>query len=330
MSPREILEASLRGAGLPHFGFLSEGRLRAALGGLSPELRSRYGTEAAKGAVAVALPYGEGPAEVPEWARAYPGPIASLGRFARANWYAELGARLDLAAAGARAALAEAGLDPGPSGEWRRLVNSGLPEKRLALEAGLGRIGRHTLLMVPGHGSAVVVGLLIAPLILPDSAPPRPSAFSPSCESCDRCVAACPTGALRGDGSLDRELCLQHWSSREGELPGVVEAAWAGQLYGCDLCQEACPHFRPDSSAITERGRLGPGLPAAWVDSASEADIRSALRGSALDRRWISVQALKRNARNLTMPGALPTIKETGGPDGKREREPIPHLHLGQ
>jgi epoxyqueuosine reductase QueG len=328
MEAPDILKASLLEAGISTFGFLSGAGLRAACAGLGEEKRSRYGVERAGGAVSAALAYGEGletgapPSPQPRASR-NSGPRARIARFARANWYAELGSRLDLAAELARSALSAGGADPGPRSEWRRLVNSGLPEKRLAFEAGLGRIGRHCLLMLPGAGSAAVLGLLLLPLSLPDSgdgqAPPL-GILDPDCADCGACVAACPTGALVGEGRLRRELCLQHWSSVPGDLPPAVEAAWGDILYGCDACQEACPRFRPEPKARTEKGFLGPSLPASWIASASEGEIRAALKGSALGMSWISMDAFKRNARHLTNADPLPTIKVNGGLDGKLER----------
>jgi epoxyqueuosine reductase QueG len=312
------LENSLAEAGVADFGTLSAERLRAATAGLDGPTRERCGLDGARGAVAAALGYGEGPAEAPEWARGRPGPIARIGRFARANWYAELSARLHRASELFRESSRAAGYDPGPAKAWRRFVNSALPEKRLAVEAGLGEIGRNCLLLHPGRGSAVVLGILLVPFDLPDSAPPAPPELrlSSACEKCGACVAACPTGALRGDGSLDRRLCLQHWSSLPGELPAAVEAAWGELLYGCELCQEACPLYRPDPSARTGRGLLGPGLPASWLDSASDCEIRAALKGSALGMSWISVSALKRNAGYLTRPPRMPTMEGNGGRNG--------------
>jgi epoxyqueuosine reductase len=300
-----LLEYSLREAGITAFGFLSGRRLAEACSGLSDEMRLRYGVDRAKGAVSVALAYGEGLrcdeglARYDGISTSHSGPRARIARFARANWYAELGARLDRAIKLTRDALVATGLEPGDPDEWRRLVNGGLPEKRIALEAGLGRIGRHSLLMLPENGSAVVIGVLLAPFDFPDSADPPATILDTDCESCGACMAACPTGALRGDGSMERELCLQHWSSIPGPLPAEVEAAWGDRLYGCDLCQEACPRFKPDPSARTDRGILGSGLSAHWIASTSEEEIRAALKGSALGMRWISIQALKRNARRI-------------------------------
>jgi epoxyqueuosine reductase QueG len=300
----DILISSLRDAGLEAFGFIGPSALREACSTMPASERSRRGLDGARGAIAVALGYGEGPSEPPGWAEAYSGPLARLARFARANWYGELRARLKLASSLARARLARAGLDPGQARDWRYFVNSALPERRLALEAGLGPLGRHGLLMTEARGSAVVLGLLILPAAigLPDSPSrprPGPGSLHPACEGCRECVAACPTGALRAacdEGSFDRLRCLQHWSAIPGRLPPAIEAAWGDRLYGCDSCQEACPLFRPDPAARTECGPLGPGLPASWLASTPSAEVESALKGSALAMGWIPVEALKRNA----------------------------------
>jgi epoxyqueuosine reductase QueG len=303
---RAAAESSLSSVGIGLFGFIGEESLREACAGLPEAARARYGVDRARSAVAAALPFGEGPLEPPKWARGMEGPLARLARFARADWYAELSARLRAAGALTREALAAAGIEAGSPRDWRYLSNSGLPERRLAVEAGLGSPGRHGLVMVPDHGSAVVLGLLLVPIPLepepgartarnaPHSA--TQSALNIACADCEACVAACPTGAL-GRGSFERRLCLQHWSSVEGRLPPAVEAAWGDRLYGCDACQEACPLFKPDPAAMTGRGLLGPGLPARFVAAAAPGELKERLRGSALGMGWISVEALARNAR---------------------------------
>lgn len=335
MDLRDILTSSLTASGIDHFAFLDEPRLLAACEETDGATLERYGLQTPMGpqsAVAVALPYGEGPELPPPWAQGYlgehPGPSSRIGRFARANWYAELVARLKAASSLAQAELTASGVDPGNAREWRKLVNSGLPEKRIALASGLGSLGRNGLVMIPGHGSAVILGLLILPLAFEaDTERSAPQAamqdtgssqsapkISALCEGCGLCVSACPTGALSEPRSgetarvcFDRKLCLQYWSSvspsASGEIPKEVESAWrggagSGLLYGCDICQEACPYFKPDPQATTDRGLLGPGLPASWLLSASDAEIKAALKGSALGMSWISIEALRRGARH--------------------------------
>jgi epoxyqueuosine reductase len=299
------LSAALGSGGLAAWAPLSASSLALRLSSLAPQIKSKYGLELGRGCVAVALAYGEGPSEPPEWARAYPGPLARIARFARANWYAELVHRLKEAAAEAKRGLVAAGRDASALDSCRFLANSSLPEKPLAIQAGLGWAGRNSLVIVRGGageslGSALLLGLMLLPFD-PEPFVPAPApaeAFRPGagCGSCRACVEACPTGALSLDGSFARERCLQHWSARAGALPPAIEAAWGSRLYGCDSCLEACPQFRPASGASCGRGPLGPGLPASWLLRASDAEMRERLRGTALGMGWMEKDAFRRNA----------------------------------
>jgi epoxyqueuosine reductase QueG len=295
----DILEASLREAGVPVFGLVGEARLGGLCAGLDPALRARYGLDQARGAVAAALPYAE-IEDSPAWVASRPGPRARLARFARADWYGELVARLKDAASIARRRLLDAGETLAGSGaDWRCLANSGLPEREIALAAGIGSRGRNGLVMLPAAGAACVLGVLLLPISPAEGEQEREQAeaaggLSPVCAACRRCVDACPGRAL--DHGFDRESCLQAWSTRAGKLPEAIEAVWKDRLYGCDSCLEACPHFRPDPLAKTGRGLLGPSLPVSWFSDADEDEIRAGLKGSALGLRWMSIEAFRRNA----------------------------------
>lgn len=301
-------------------GFVPYQALREALDPLPEDIRSRYGTDTVLGAAAVALPYGEGPGLPPEWAQAWrerrPGPLATLARFARANWYGELVKRLKAASALARARIRDSGLAAEAAGsqgaplaaaglgDWRCLANSRLPEKRLALAAGLGALGRHGLVMAEGCGPACVLGLLLLPFRVEPVEGQSPTGSRPiarrpplgeTCGSCRACIDACPTGAL-SEAGFERLRCLQHWSTVPGQLPPAIEAAWGCRLYGCEACLEACPRFRPDPAAHTELGPLGLGLPATWLAEAAESEIKARLRGTALGMSWMPIAAFRRNA----------------------------------
>lgn len=303
-----------------------------------PEASRRYGLDTAGLVMTAALAFGEGlggpresadsrtqpevEAQVSDSARR-PAPIlARIGRFARANWYAEMLSRLALAAEAARETLESNGLRGGSAKKWHRLANSGLPERPLAVAAGLGFVGRSGLLLVPGFGPGVVLGLLLVPEELvgpgPSGLPNWTELPSPgsACGSCRACVDACPTGALGGDGAYERELCIQHWSSREGELPARVAESWADRLYGCDECSVSCPRFSRRAAVVPTRGILGTGLPAEEVLAWSDAELEERLRGSALGMGWISRSALRRNAA-MTLAYAR---SATGSPQSRQGR----------
>ena len=192
---------------------------------------------------------------------------------------------------------------------WHRFSNSRLPEKPLAEAAGLGCIGRNSLLIArrtasgsPEWSSAVVIGLMLLPFdILEDEIPParEPIPALSLCGNCARCIDACPTRALKISGeraNFNRSSCLQNYAGRAGELPANITSAWKDQLYGCDLCLEACPFFLPDPDAKSDLGRLGAYFDAAALVGQDDDRLKAELRGSALDQKWIAPQALKRNA----------------------------------
>ena len=130
-------------------------------------------------------------------------------------------------------------------------------EKYWAREAGLGFIGRNNLLIIPGKGSFFFLGELITTLeLIPD----RPCTLS--CDNCNRCVNACPGGALHNSKSLDARKCLScQLIERRGDLPQWVVETAGNRIYGCDTCQLCCPHntnatpsnitdFRPSSEFL--------------------------------------------------------------------------------
>ena len=117
-----------------------------------------------------------------------------------------------------------------------------LLERQLAVRAGLGWQGKHTLLIAGKGGSWGFLGVLLLDLELP---PDRPFPVD-HCGSCTRCLEVCPTGALE-PFRLDPGLCLTTYTvESEAEPPPVVQRALAtsGWAAGCDLCQEVCPWNR--------------------------------------------------------------------------------------
>lgn len=114
-----------------------------------------------------------------------------------------------------------------------------LRERYWAARAGLGFIGRNNQLIVPGHGSAYFIATIITTLCVEPDEP----LHGAGCGTCRACIEACPTKALKGDGSCDTSRCLSYLTiENRDELPSGLSLS--GNIYGCDACREACPHNR--------------------------------------------------------------------------------------
>ncbi len=113
-----------------------------------------------------------------------------------------------------------------------------LAEKAHAARAGLGWIGKNTLLINPDYGSWLVLGEILCDLELsPDS--PLPD----GCGDCQKCLNACPAGALTGPRELDARKCNSCWTVEyKGEIPNEAAKTLHGWIFGCDDCQLVCPY----------------------------------------------------------------------------------------
>jgi epoxyqueuosine reductase len=167
-----------------------------------------------------------------------------------------------------------------------------LAERAFAASAGLGWIGKHTSLIVPGLGSAVFLGEIVTTLALEPDPP-----LKTSCGACMRCIDVCPTGALRGDRTIDATRCISDLTQRRDAIPRALRPLVGTWVWGCDLCNDACP---PSQRA----GRLG-GPAFGPLDDATAAPELHALlrmRGSAFRRLrstamgWRGATVLRRNA----------------------------------
>lgn len=125
-----------------------------------------------------------------------------------------------------------------PGGAFVPFVDvSPIREVAAARLAGLGPVGRHRQLILPGHGSFCFLGGIVTDLELEPDAP-----VETGCPDCGACIRACPTGALSG-GGFDPTRCRSAITQKKGELtPWEQEQIRLGRMaWGCDLCQEACP-----------------------------------------------------------------------------------------
>lgn len=220
---------------------------------------------------------------------AVPGVRPGCGRIARfalgEDYHRRLGRRLTFLAdllheAGFRALV---GVDAWP-----------LPERRLAHRAGLGWLGRNQALIVPGLGSFVSIGAILTDAELPWATATLPSL----CGNCQRCRDACPGRALDSGEFLEAGRCLSYISQCKTALPPETVAKQGDWIFGCDRCQEVCPHNTgwpefPPPPGIPEQPEIqavfestARSMPESWKSSAALWRGLHLLRRNALLAAW--------------------------------------------
>lgn len=184
-----------------------------------------------------------------------------------------------------------------PSAGFRAFVDTApVPERELAARAGLGWIGKHTLLIHPRLGSWLLLGGFLTTLELEPAAKPEPD----HCGSCTRCIDACPTDAIT-PYRVDARRCISYLTiERREPINPALHRAIGDNLFGCDICQEVCPH-----NSAKKPGAASPPVPAHYGNRPGSFDLldvlgwdtgarAAALRGTAMKRA--TLEMWKRNA----------------------------------
>jgi epoxyqueuosine reductase len=177
-----------------------------------------------------------------------------------------------------------------------------LLERDFARRAGLGWIGKNTMLINKHRGSYFFLGALLLDL---DLIPDEPHTAS-HCGTCTACLDACPTGAFPGPGWLDARRCISYLTIElRSAIPEDLRPGVSDWLFGCDICQEVCPWNRKDTSQPE-------ALDAMEVLSLTDEAFRQRYRGTALERT--KRRGLLRNAAivlgNSGDPAALPALRQ--------------------
>lgn len=125
-----------------------------------------------------------------------------------------------------------------PEADGRPFVDSApVLERVWAERAGLGWIGKNSLLLNRQLGSLTFIGTLMLNLELDYGTPVRPS-----CGTCTRCIDACPTGAIVAPKVVDARRCISYQTiENRGEIPEEIQRLMGNRVFGCDACIDACP-----------------------------------------------------------------------------------------
>ena len=113
-------------------------------------------------------------------------------------------------------------------------------DRAVAARSGLGWYGKHSCLIVPGHGSWVLLGAMLLDIELRPDQP-----LTLNCGRCSICLDRCPTGAIVAPYTIDTPSCLSFQTiEQRGAIPRELRAAMGDWVFGCDVCQDVCPYTK--------------------------------------------------------------------------------------
>ena len=165
-------------------------------------------------------------------------------------------------------------------------------ERFWAAQAGIGFVGKNSLLIIPGKGSFFFLGELIIDVELEYDRP-----ITENCGSCTRCIDGCPTSAIEEPYKVNANKCISYQTiENRGEISSYVAPRLKNYVFGCDICQKVCPwnrvstphntlEFMPNDSFMN--------LDLKKMLEMDEEEYREVFRGSAVKRTKFS--GLKRN-----------------------------------
>jgi len=183
-----------------------------------------------------------------------------------------------------------------------------LAERAFAVRAGLGFIGKNRMLINPTFGPQVFLGEIITTLKLQPDEPTRchserseesPLSITSHCATCNKCIAACPTGALRANGFLDASKCINYLTIEyKGEVSPNLAKKIGDRLFGCDDCVLACPYQQNAPPSKNKQFKFYKDRAELNLDdvlSLSEESFKTGFADSVIKR--LGLAGLKRNAQ---------------------------------
>jgi len=198
-------------------------------------------------------------------------------------------------------------------GQTRAAVDTApILEREFAARAGIGWVGKNTCVINPYIGSWTLLGEVLTTIDLTPDVP-----MTDHCGTCTRCLDACPTHALTAPYQLDATRCISYLTiEHRGEIAPDLQPLIGDWLYGCDICQDVCPHNSkaPAATEPTFQPRFPTGsLDLCELEKWTPEDYRTKLRGSAMKRTKLpqlrrNAEIVRNNARTTasTPPDAIP------------------------
>jgi epoxyqueuosine reductase len=124
-----------------------------------------------------------------------------------------------------------------PEARLKSMVDTGeLSDRAVAERAGIGWSGKNCSIITPEFGSYVYLGEMITSIPFEPDTP-----IEDQCGTCNKCIEACPTGALVNGGQINAQRCIGFLTQTKGFIPDEFRDKIGNRVYGCDSCQTACP-----------------------------------------------------------------------------------------
>lgn len=178
--------------------------------------------------------------------------------------------------------------------------------------SGLGWYGKHTCIIVPGHGSWVLLGELLLDLELEADAP-----LDRNCGKCSACLDHCPTGAIVAPYAVDSNRCISFQTiEQRGVIPVDLRPHFGSWIFGCDICQEVCPYTSAAQESFDREmdprslRNVAPELD--WLLSMSDEAFRETYRGTPVPANQAARSGEERGSsvENPAMPRAIEPLAQ--------------------
>ena len=199
-------------------------------------------------------------------------------------------------------------------GQYRAFTDSApVLEKPLAAKAGIGWVGKNTLVLNETAGSWFFLGEIFTNIPLPVNTEVKED----KCGACKACINVCPTGAIIGPKQLDARRCISYLTiEHKGVIDKELRESIGNRIFGCDDCQFVCPwnrfaHASEEPDFVPRQGLDAPTLIGllAWT----QADFLARTEGMALRRinysQWVRNLAIASGNAQAT-PGLIRAVKK--------------------
>lgn len=188
-------------------------------------------------------------------------------------------------------------------------------ERAFAKKSGIGFIGKNACIITREYGSYIFLSEILTTL---DLEPDGPTKWEGACGSCTRCIDICPTKAIKPDKTIDSNLCISYLTiENRGAIPEELRPKIGNWLFGCDLCQDICPHnVRAESTRVEDFNNIPLGVQnlslAQILSIETDEEFTSLFAGTPIMRA--KRRGLIRNAcivaGNLKLKNLLPQLKK--------------------